>query len=209
VSGNRNGSQTRGNLVAAAAEVFNRDGFAGANLHEVCARADVTKGALYCHFPSKNALAIAVIERQSLLWHEVRRELCDRGTGPVQMLIDLSFELAERVRTDPVVRAGSRLVLDAGLFDVAAASQFTGWVAIVRDLLRAARQADELLPDVDVRAAAEGIVAEWIGAQLLSLAMTGECELCSRLTAMWRLRLLGLVNESVRRKLVLEPRRHI
>nr|WP_052477751.1 ScbR family autoregulator-binding transcription factor [Kibdelosporangium sp. MJ126-NF4]CEL13699.1 Transcriptional regulator, TetR family [Kibdelosporangium sp. MJ126-NF4]CTQ99385.1 Transcriptional regulator, TetR family [Kibdelosporangium sp. MJ126-NF4] len=202
------GATTRGNLVAAAAVLFDRDGFAAASLQEVCDRAEVTKGALYCHFPSKNALALAVIERQSLLWHEVRHDVGERGTGPTQALVDLSFELAERMRADPVVRAGSRLVLEAGLFEVAAASQFTGSVAIVRDLLRAAEQAGELQADIDVRAAAEAIVAELTGTHLLSLAMTGECEQCARLAQMWRLRLLGLVRDRVRIRLRLTSPPH-
>lgn len=62
------------------------------------------------------------------------------GTGPTQTLGDFSFELAERMRADPVVRAGSRLVLEAGLFEVAAASQFAGSVAIVRDPAADGRQ---------------------------------------------------------------------
>ncbi|WP_169798988.1 ScbR family autoregulator-binding transcription factor [Kibdelosporangium phytohabitans] len=205
MNGKRTGWQTRGDLVAAAAEVFDRDGFTGASLHDVCARAEVSKGALYCHFPSKNALALAVIERQSLLWHEVRYELGDRGGMPTQTLVDFSFELAERMCADPVLRAGSRLVLEAGLFEVAAASQFAGSVAIVRDLLRDAEKAGELLSGTDVRYAAEAIVAELTGTHLLSLAMAGETELPARLPQMWRLRLLGLVHERVRVRLRLAP----
>ncbi len=208
VNSKRNGSQTRGNLVTAAAEIFDRDGFTGASLHDVCSRAEVSKGALYCHFPSKNALAVAVVERQSLLWHEVRHALGDRNAGPTQMLVDFSFELADRIRTDPVVRAGSRLVLEADIFDVAAGGQFAGWVAIVRDLLRAADRAGELHAEVDVRTAAEVIVAELIGTQLLALAMTGEYELHSWLPAMWRLLLPGLVHEDVRAGLDLRPHHH-
>ncbi|TCO48005.1 ScbR family autoregulator-binding transcription factor [Actinocrispum wychmicini] len=193
----RNGLTTRGNLVAAAAEIFDRDGFAGTSLHEVCARAEVSKGALYCHFPSKSALAVAVIERQSMLWHEVKHDTCARGTSPVQALVDLSFEIAERMRIDPVIRAGCRLVLDAELFDVAAAGQFAGCVMVVRDLLIAAERAGELVPGANVREAAEGIVAELIGTQLLAQAMTGECQLLTRLPAIWRVRLRGLVREHV------------
>lgn len=56
--------------------------------------------------------------------------------------------------------------------------------------------------------AAEAIVAELTGTHLLSLAMSGECELPTRLPQMWHLRLLGLVHERVRTRLRLTPHSH-
>jgi AcrR family transcriptional regulator len=184
---------TRRNLLLAAAEVFDRHGFAGARLQEVCAGANVTKGALYCHFPSKEALAVALVEQQSLLWHELKDEMLDRHACPVQALVDLSYAFADRVRTDLPARVGNRLLQEGTLFDRTAASQLIGWVAVVRDLLRRADLAGQLRRGVAIRHAAEQVVAGLLGTQLLSQAFTGQQDLPPRLDRFWRTAIPPLV----------------
>ncbi|TWP47285.1 TetR/AcrR family transcriptional regulator [Lentzea tibetensis] len=179
-------ARTRRNLLLAAAEVFDRDGFAGANLRTVCARARVTKGALYCHFRSKEALGVAIIEHQSLLWHELRDELLKRELGAVQTLIDLSFEFARRLESDLMVRVSNRLLREAAFFDLVASAQFVGWISVVSDLLSQARACGELLDEVNLRYAAEQVVAEFLGVQMMSQALTGQHDLTSRLRRHWR-----------------------
>ncbi|MFD8655358.1 TetR family transcriptional regulator, partial [Streptomyces mirabilis] len=52
--------RTRRLILDAAASVFDERGYEAATIGEVLARAGVTKGALYFHFPSKRALAEGV-----------------------------------------------------------------------------------------------------------------------------------------------------
>src|ERR1700733_7086788 len=47
------GAATRASLLQAALELFGSEGFADTSLDDVVARAQVTKGALYHHFGSK------------------------------------------------------------------------------------------------------------------------------------------------------------
>lgn len=54
---------TRAALLDAARELFAERGFAGAGREEIVARAGVTRGALYHHFASKEALFQAVYEQ--------------------------------------------------------------------------------------------------------------------------------------------------
>ena len=58
----RNPVATREKLLAAAYEEMYRSGFQGADLSAIIARSGVTKGALYHHFDSKDALGHAVID---------------------------------------------------------------------------------------------------------------------------------------------------
>lgn len=51
---------TRGRLIAVAAELFGTRGYEDTSIDEVLNRAGVSKGALYHHFPSKEALFEAV-----------------------------------------------------------------------------------------------------------------------------------------------------
>lgn len=53
---------TRGKLLHAAFEEIYRRGFQAASLDTILARAGVTKGALYHHFPDKAALGQAVVD---------------------------------------------------------------------------------------------------------------------------------------------------
>src|SRR4051812_10133013 len=53
---------TRERLLQAAFEEIYRHGFQGASLDTILAKAGVTKGALYHHFPDKAALGYAVVD---------------------------------------------------------------------------------------------------------------------------------------------------
>lgn len=41
---------------------FSRDGFHGASMQKICAEADMSPGALYRYFPSKEAIIAAIVE---------------------------------------------------------------------------------------------------------------------------------------------------
>lgn len=179
-------ARTRAKLLNAAAEVFDRDGFAGSSLTAVCARADVSKGALYCHFRSKEALGVAIIEEQSLLWHRLRDEQLAVEQSPVQALIAMSFEFARRLDSDLTVRVSAKLLREAVFFDVVAAGQVVGWVAVVREVLSLSRERGELRPGVNVRHAAEQIVAELLGLQFVAQALSGGTDFRTRLARVWR-----------------------
>ncbi|MFD5828449.1 ScbR family autoregulator-binding transcription factor [Lentzea sp. NPDC060358] len=195
---------TRARLLRAAAEVFDRDGFARSSLTSVCARAEVSKGALYCHFRSKEALGVAIVEEQSLLWHRLRDEQLAVETSPAQALISMSFAFVDRLDTDLTVRVSAKLLREAVFFDVVAAAQVIGWVAVVRDLLTLARERGELLPEVNVRHAAEQVVAELLGLQFVARALTGGADLRTRLGRTWRASAASLLTAPVRDRLRFE-----
>lgn len=56
-------SSTRAALLDNAERLFTENGYAGTSLEEVVAASEVTKGALYHHFPSKLALFDCVFDR--------------------------------------------------------------------------------------------------------------------------------------------------
>jgi AcrR family transcriptional regulator len=57
--------RTQARLIAAAGEVIAEKGFQAATLDEIAARADLTKGAIYDNFDSKDQLFMAVVLKAS------------------------------------------------------------------------------------------------------------------------------------------------
>jgi TetR/AcrR family transcriptional regulator, transcriptional repressor for nem operon len=54
--------EARARLIGAAQLLVRRKGFAATSVDELCAAAGVTKGAFFHHFPSKEALGVALID---------------------------------------------------------------------------------------------------------------------------------------------------
>ena len=54
--------ETRARLLQAAQKKFSESGYEAASVDEICAEAGVSKGAFYHHFPSKQAVFLALFE---------------------------------------------------------------------------------------------------------------------------------------------------
>jgi AcrR family transcriptional regulator len=50
-------------IMAAAIQLFSHSGYEAASVADICARAGVSKGAFYHHFPSKQALFLAILDQ--------------------------------------------------------------------------------------------------------------------------------------------------
>jgi AcrR family transcriptional regulator len=58
----RQAEATRGELVAVARQLFTERGYGGTSIEDIVERAGVARGALYHHFPGKDALFAAVYQ---------------------------------------------------------------------------------------------------------------------------------------------------
>jgi AcrR family transcriptional regulator len=54
--------ETRTRIMKAALECFSRAGYAATGVTEICEAADVSKGAFYHHFPSKQSIFLALLQ---------------------------------------------------------------------------------------------------------------------------------------------------
>jgi AcrR family transcriptional regulator len=185
--------ETRAAIIRAAADVFGERGFGGASMADICAAARLTKGALYFHFASKDALALAVIDAQHERALALGDELLHSDQPGLQVLLRMAFQLGKQVREDPVSRAGIRLTLESSTLSVPVVTPYEDWMAALEVLLRRAILEGDVRDDVDVAAAAHFISPAFTGVQVVSGVLTGRADLVQRLIEMWSFVLPSLV----------------
>ncbi len=89
VSDHRPVPSTRERIVHTAYELFTRRGIRAVGMDEVIARAAVAKATLYRHFPTKDDLVLAVLQRREQLWtyELIEAESRSRGNTPEEQLL--------------------------------------------------------------------------------------------------------------------------
>jgi len=160
----RDSERTRERLLQAASREIYRTGFQSASLDTILAVAGVTKGALYYHFDSKEALGYAVVDE--VIADQVRgnwvRPL-QSGKDPIDALIGA----VQRIPVRPVdVRGGCQLnnlaqemsPLDAR-FRKRLAIIFGAWREAVASILREGQARGRVRRDVEPANAAGLLIA--------------------------------------------------
>lgn len=129
---------TRQQILRAASHQFARRPYHDVGLDDILADAELTKGAMYFHFKSKHALAVAIIDGQTEAGAVAVRDLLSRGLSGLETLIDFSYLIAIKdIKTD-VVRSGLNLMESVGLTDRIQERLFDRWI---KALARVAEQA--------------------------------------------------------------------
>ncbi|MBV8490988.1 MAG: TetR/AcrR family transcriptional regulator [Candidatus Eremiobacteraeota bacterium] len=102
------GSKRRNAILASAAPIFNRRGFAGTSIAEILEATALEKGGLYNHFASKEELAIASFE---YAWEAVNAHFkrCLAGVAPGAPALHAYVDAFARYVQRPVVDGGCPL----------------------------------------------------------------------------------------------------
>jgi AcrR family transcriptional regulator len=160
----RNSGRTRERLLQAASREIYRSGFQSASLDTILAVAGVTKGALYYHFDSKEALGYAVVEE--IIAPDVHGKWVRPFHG-VKDPIDALIGAVQRIPVTPAdVRGGCQLnnlaqemsPLDAG-FRKRLAMIFDAWREAVASVLREGQARGSVRRDVKPAEAAGLLIA--------------------------------------------------
>jgi AcrR family transcriptional regulator len=170
--------RTRRAVIEAAATVFAERGYAAATMAEILQRAGVTKGALYFHFDSKEALARGVINAQVDPAQWMPRE------SKLQEWVDVGMTLAHRIPSDVILLAGIRLSADMQ-GRVRFGSAWPAWIGLVVRLLIEAKERGEVLPHVDPEETAQCFFSAWVGTQLVSEAESRWTDLDRRVSVLY------------------------
>jgi TetR/AcrR family transcriptional regulator, transcriptional repressor for nem operon len=105
---------TRRQILRAASHQFARRAYHDVGLDDILTEAELTKGAMYFHFHSKHALAVAIIERQTAAGTVAMEDLLSRNLSGLETLIDFSYLIAAQDILTDGVRAGLNLLESAG-----------------------------------------------------------------------------------------------
>ncbi|MFB9479328.1 ScbR family autoregulator-binding transcription factor [Streptomyces filamentosus] len=182
-------ARTRAAILKAGAEVFAELGFAGASVSKITRRANLTLGALYFHFESKEELAREIVRSQPDL---VTRSMA----AGVQGAVDVTVAWATQLREDPLLLAGARLVMDQEYFVCdEAGNSYRQWAEVLQPFLHEASENGELRPDVEVRSLAQLLVNACTGAQMNAQLDSGRKDLPDRIRQMWVLLLPLIASE--------------
>jgi AcrR family transcriptional regulator len=187
---------TRARVLTAAAEVFARTGFLAASMNDIVDQAGVTKGAVYFHFPSKEALAVAIVEEQFHQWPPIVEALVKHSPNAMVSIVALTYEVGSRFRDDVLVTAGVRLSFERGLVNADMPTPFVGWISQLQVMFTQARREGLLRPGVMPMPAARALVGSFFGVQHVSEMLTSRQDLEVRLDEFWRIFLAGVAIES-------------
>ncbi|HZA17687.1 MAG TPA: ScbR family autoregulator-binding transcription factor [Pseudonocardiaceae bacterium] len=177
---------TRQALLVAAATRFAEVGYHGTSLSEVIAASQVTKGALYFHFASKQALADAVVAEMVARWRVMVAEVNARGLDPLWSLLAQTDEVVVRKIEDPIARGGIQLVTDPGVVCAEAATHYLYGEAAAKEQLTAAAEGGLLRSGVDPAQIARVVVSMITGSNLLCDLFRGHNYLWEAVTELWQ-----------------------
>ncbi|HET6732330.1 ScbR family autoregulator-binding transcription factor [Mycobacterium sp.] len=186
---------TRKKIVASAVELFNEIGYPATGLGDIIERAEMTKGALYYHFDSKESLATAIIEEGSENLFQAFRSITDSSAPTLESMIHGLFVVADLLGTDMIARSGTQLLRAFGEFNEAAARTYDGWLFEMTARARQAIDEGDIRDDLDPAAVGETIVATMLGAELLSNATSAGADVLDRVARTWTILLPAIVTE--------------
>jgi len=160
----RRADTTRQRLIAAASRQFAHHPYSMVSLDDILAEAELTKGAMYFHFPSKQALASAIVDHLSEITRAAVTELLARKMSGLETLIDLVYLLAVQDTEHEVARAGVRLLetLDK------TATLLQSWIELVTTLIQKAMTEGDVIDHHDPEDIAKMLVALGLGTRRIS-----------------------------------------
>lgn len=129
----------RERLINTSYELFTSRGINDVGVDEVVAKAGVAKATLYRHFPSKEDLVLAFMDRRAEVWTSemIDRQPCERSSDPKEQLLAVFDVLDEWFHRRSDYEACSFVKV---LFEVGAKGRIgkacIGHLDTIRDILR-------------------------------------------------------------------------
>ena len=187
----RRADTTRLQILRAASRQFAHKSYSLVSLDDILADAEVTKGAMYFHFRSKHALALAIIEYRFAVARSAVTELVALRLSGLETLIDISYLVAVDDIGDEAARAGLNLLESIGRTDGLQESLLGDWVAAYAAIAKRAVAEGDITGHVDPKGIGRLLVSMYLGLRQTSDLAEPE-RFLRDLEQMWTLILPGI-----------------
>jgi AcrR family transcriptional regulator len=156
---------TREAIVTGALKLFAERGFASASIADIAEAAGITKGAIYWHFDSKDALFKAILDRIRQDWQDTIRSPLLREPDPFRKIWLLFDQYALFMKKEPAVCLFlQRALLEPeGNYARQVARVFDRTQDFVARILDEAKLAGQLQPHLDSAVVARTILISLTG----------------------------------------------
>ena len=183
------GQATRARLIDEAYRLAIRQGFNRTSVNQIMEAAKVKKGAFYYHFPDKDSLVLAVLERDGTAFLAMLED-CLISDTPLQSL-ERFFSRALRHHAERGFVGGclwGNTALEMSdshpVFARFVAGVFTAWQARIETVIRAGQECGEVRRDLSAEALARSVIAAVEGGIMLSRLTKQEAPMKECLAAM-------------------------
>jgi TetR/AcrR family transcriptional regulator, transcriptional repressor for nem operon len=154
---------TRKQILQAAAHQFAHRAYHEVGLDEILAEAGLTKGAMYFHFRSKYALAMAIIDEQTAAITAAFQERLAHKLAGLETLVDFCFAIAVQDVNENMTRAAMHLIDAVGLSEELHIRLLEGWIDAFSSVVRDAIAEGDVAADVDPQAVGRLVVSIYVG----------------------------------------------
>jgi TetR/AcrR family transcriptional repressor of nem operon len=164
----RDPERTRKRLLQAAFQEIYRSGFRSADVDAILAKAGVTKGALYYHFDSKEALGYAVVDEViASNLHQKWVQPLRNAENPIDVLVRIvqseSLKREDVQRGCPLLNLSQEMSgLDEG-FRRRTAKLYKDWHDSMAEALRKGQKRRVVRSDINANETATFLIAAWEG----------------------------------------------
>ncbi|QEU91242.1 ScbR family autoregulator-binding transcription factor [Streptomyces kanamyceticus] len=173
-------ARTKAVILDVASELFATRGFRHTSVKDIAEAVEMTKGAVYFHYPTKEALAVAVVEGHYAYWPRLLEDVQKRELPPLETALAMLDGAALAFRDNVVVRGGARLQIERPHIDAELPTPYVDWTELLRSLLSDAYDKGQLASDVDPGAAARSLVSAFFGVQHVSDVLHGRADITDR-----------------------------
>ena len=154
---------TRQQILLAAAYEFAPRPYSAVNLDTILARAKVTKGAMYFHFRSKHALALAIIDHQRDMLAAAFADLLAKKLSGLETLIEIGFLIAIEDTGRDAMTAALNLFESLARADGLRTSYLEEWIKHFVTLLEHAVTEGDVIGVADPEALSRLLVSLFMG----------------------------------------------
>ena len=159
----RRADTTRLHILRAASRQFARKSYSLVSLDDILADAEVTKGAMYFHFRSKHALALAIIDHGFAVAHSSIDELLALKLSGLETLIDITYLVAVDDIGDESARAALNLLESIGRTNGLQANVLGDWVTAFAVIARRAIVEGDIVENREPEGVARLLVSMYLG----------------------------------------------